>query len=161
MASKYCSSCTQKRLLSSFFSDTSNPGSKVLATCNICRAHKTRHNKRKALQPLDPNVPAKRQPTKAPTRPNPSILPPNPAKSRPKATIPPPNPPESRLEATKTNGRHDYTTPKATWGFGGVRRAKALTGWETRRERRLLPLLPRPLIYSSCGPRGFGGWPPR
>src|SRR3981081_3340602 len=126
MASKYCSSCTQKRLLSSFLSDTSNLGSKVLATCNICRAYKTRYNKRKALQPLDPNVLAKRRPTKAPTRPTPSILhlnpfesclaatippnpteshlaatiPPNPPESRPEATIPPPNPPELRPEPT-------------------------------------------------------------
>jgi hypothetical protein len=82
MASKYCSSCTQKRLLSFFLSDASNPGSKVLATCNICRAHKTKHNKRKALQPLDPNVPAKRRSTKALTRLNPSIHSLNPVESR-------------------------------------------------------------------------------
>jgi hypothetical protein len=41
-----------------------------------------------------------------------------------------------------------------------VQRAKALTGWETRWEPRLLPLLSRPVIYSSAGLRGFGGWPP-
>ena len=158
MDSKYCSSCAQKHLLSFFLKNASaDPGSKVFSTCITCR---DRCQKRKALQPLDPNIQVKRRvprPIKAPTRPNPLILPLNPIESRLAATIPPPNPPESRLEATKTNGRHDYTTPKATWGFGGVRRAKALTGWETRRERRLLPLLPRPLIYSSAGPRGFGG----
>jgi hypothetical protein len=41
-----------------------------------------------------------------------------------------------------------------------VQHAKALTGWETCWKPRLLPLLPRPLIYSSVGPWGFGGWPP-
>src|SRR5271156_2831450 len=99
MDSKYCSGCTQKRLLSSFLSDASNLGSKVLATCNICRASKSRYQKRKALQPLDPNIQAKRRvprPTKAPTRPKPLIPPPAPLESRPEATIPPPNPPESR-----------------------------------------------------------------
>jgi len=45
--------------------------------------------------------------------------------------------------------------------LGGVRRAKALTGWETRWELHLLPLLLHPLIYSSAGPRGFRGWPLR
>src|SRR5271154_2227183 len=101
MSSKYCSSCVQKRLLSCFLSDASNPASKVLATCASCRATKGRYSKRKALQPLDPNIQPKRRvprPTKASTRLNPSILPPVPAKTRPEATIPPPNPPESRLE---------------------------------------------------------------
>jgi hypothetical protein len=41
-----------------------------------------------------------------------------------------------------------------------VQHAKALTGWETRWERCVLPLLPGPVIYSSAGPWGFGGWPP-
>src|SRR5271155_2705757 len=110
MDSKYCSSCTQKRLLSCFLSEASNPASKVLATCASCRASKERYSKRKALQPLDPNIQAKRRVprlTKAPTRLNPSILPPNPveappvpAETRPEATIPPPNSPESRPEAT-------------------------------------------------------------
>src|SRR5271170_6439667 len=109
MDSKYCSSCTQKRLLSCFLRDASNPASKVLATCASCRASKERYSKRKALQPLDPNIQAKRRvprPTKTPTRLNPSILPPNPveappvpAETRPEVTIPPPNPLESRLGA--------------------------------------------------------------
>src|SRR5271155_5894551 len=122
MSSKYCSSCTQERLLSCFLKDASNPASKVLATCASCRAATARHSKRKALQPLDPNIQTKRRvprSTKAPTRLNPSILPPNPVEappvpaetrpeatippnspeSRPEATIPPPNPPESRLGA--------------------------------------------------------------
>src|SRR5271170_1598310 len=99
MDSKYCSSCTQKRLLSCFLSEASNPASKVLATCASCRATKGRYSKRKALQPLDPNIQPKRRvprPTKAPTRLNPSILPPNPveappvpAETRPEVTIPP------------------------------------------------------------------------
>src|SRR5271155_2930136 len=109
MSSKYCSSCTQERLLSCFLKDASNPASKVLATCASCRAATARHSKRKALQPLDPNIQTKRRvprSTKAPTCLNPSILPPNPveappvpAETRPEATIPPPNPPESRLGA--------------------------------------------------------------
>src|SRR5271155_3138496 len=109
MSSKYCSSCTQERLLSCFLKDASNPASKVLATCASCRAATARHSKRKALQPLDPNIQTKRRvprSTKAPTRLNPSILPPNPveappvpAETRPEANIPP-NPPESRPEAT-------------------------------------------------------------
>src|SRR5271154_219177 len=96
MSSKYCSSCTQERLLSCFLKDASNPASKVLATCASCRAATARHSKRKALQPLDPNIQTKRRvprSTKAPTRLNPSILPPNPAK-------PLPVPAETRPEAT-------------------------------------------------------------
>src|ERR1700723_3090493 len=103
MDSKYCSGCAQKRLLSCFLSDASNPASKVLATYALCRASRARSSKRKALQLLDPNIQAKRrvpQPTKAPTRPEATIPPPNPPESRLEATIPPPNPPESRLEAT-------------------------------------------------------------
>jgi hypothetical protein len=72
----------------------------------MCQAHKTRHSKRKALQLLNLNVPAKRRPTKAlnppESCPKPSIPPPAPLnlpKSRLKATIPLLNPLESRLEA--------------------------------------------------------------
>jgi hypothetical protein len=61
MSSKYCSSCAQKRLLSCFLLDDSNPVSKVLATCASCRATKARSSKRKALQPIDPNAPSKRR----------------------------------------------------------------------------------------------------
>src|SRR5271154_822559 len=63
MSSKYCSSCTQNRLLSCFLQDASNPASKVLATCASCRASNARYSKRKALQPLDPNIQAKRRST--------------------------------------------------------------------------------------------------
>jgi hypothetical protein len=42
MSSKFCSSCAQKRLLSCFLLDASNPTSKVLATCASCRATKAR-----------------------------------------------------------------------------------------------------------------------
>ena len=110
ISSKYCSSCAQKRLLSCFLSDASNPESKVLATCALCRASKAR-SKRKALQPLDPNVPSKRRargPPKALPHLEPVMAPPNPPKSRPEHPIPllrleapipiPPNPPESRPE---------------------------------------------------------------
>src|SRR5271154_2066401 len=110
MDSKYCSCCLQKRLLSSFLADASaNPGSKVFATCIPCRDRRRSKTKRKALQPLDPNIQPKRRvprSTKAPTHLNPSILPPNPveappvpAETRPEANIPP-NPPESHPEAT-------------------------------------------------------------
>jgi hypothetical protein len=60
MDSKYCSACAKKLPISSFLKDASaNPGSKVLKTCLLCR-NKSK-SKRKALQPLDPNIPAKRQ----------------------------------------------------------------------------------------------------
>src|SRR5271156_3914271 len=76
MDSKYCSSCLQKRLLSSFLADASaNPGSKVFATCIPCRDRRRSKTKRKALQPLDPNIQPKRRvprSTKASTRLNPS-----------------------------------------------------------------------------------------
>jgi hypothetical protein len=75
MSSKYCSSCTQKRLLSCFLLDPSNPASKEFKTCASCRASDAKSKKRKALQPLDPNVPAKKrrpvQPAKTLTRPEP------------------------------------------------------------------------------------------
>src|SRR5438045_260593 len=68
MSSKYCSSCAQLHLLSCFLSDASNPVSKVLATCALCRASRVRSSKRKPLQPLDPNIQAKKKPT-WPTKP--------------------------------------------------------------------------------------------
>ena len=110
MDSKYYSSYAQKCLLSFFLKNASaNPDSKVFSTCITCCDWCC---KRKALQPLDPNIQAKRRvpwPTKAPTRLNPSILPlnlvesrlpPNPPKSHPNPLIPPPAPLESRLETT-------------------------------------------------------------
>src|SRR5271155_6271851 len=119
MDSKYCSGCLQKCLLSSFLADASaNPGSKVFATCILCRDRRSK-TKRKALQPLDPNIQAKRRvprPTKAPTRLNPSILPPNPVEAPPvpaetgleelpqaetlEPSIAPPVPAKTRPEAT-------------------------------------------------------------
>jgi hypothetical protein len=99
MSSKYCSACIKKLPLSSFLASTSaDLGGKVFGTCIPCQ---DQYKKRKALQPLDPNIQAKRRvpkPTKAPTRLEATIPPPNPLKSRPEATIPPPNPPKSRLE---------------------------------------------------------------
>src|SRR5271167_910932 len=101
MDAKYCSSCFQKRLLSSFFKDASaGLGSRLWATCAPCRISQEKHKtKRKALQQLDPNIPPKKRAT-AYTRLKPLIPPPALLKSRPEATVPPPNPPESRLEAT-------------------------------------------------------------
>src|ERR1700733_5094287 len=69
MDSKYCSSCLQKHALSSFLKDTSSDlGSKMFSTCIPCRAKNSK--KRKALQPLCPNVPPKRR-----GRPKLSVLP--------------------------------------------------------------------------------------
>src|SRR5437016_3876108 len=115
MASKYCTTCYQRRLLPSFLADTSNPEGKFLNTCIKCRARRKRSYKRKALQPLDPNVPSKRpaiantKPTEAPliplpyvrskTRPEPSIHPLPPPESRPETPLPIPPIPKSRLEA--------------------------------------------------------------
>jgi hypothetical protein len=80
MDSKFCSSCYQKRLITSFFKDPSNSKSKVLKTCTMCRSSTLRsQNKRKALQPLAPNVPSKRpaiartKPAEAPSIPPPYI----------------------------------------------------------------------------------------
>src|ERR1700712_5204837 len=77
MASKYCSNCPYKQLLSSFLADPSNPRSKILSTCIKCRARDRARYKRKALQPLDSNAPSKR-PATARTKPTeaPSIRPP-------------------------------------------------------------------------------------
>jgi hypothetical protein len=104
MSFKYCLSCTRKCLLSCFLSDLSNLASKELKTCASCQACTAKSTKkRKALQPLDSNVLAKKrliQLTKALTRPEPVIALPNPPKLRLKATIPLPNLPESCLRAT-------------------------------------------------------------
>src|SRR5271163_1666287 len=101
MDSKYCSGCLQKLLLSSFLADASaNPGSKVFATCTPCRDRRSK-TKRKALQPLDPNVPSKRRargPPKALARPEPVIAPPNPPESRPEHSTLLHNLPLLRLE---------------------------------------------------------------
>ena len=59
MSSKYCSSCTQKLLLSSFLKDTLvAPTSRVFATCISCRVvrKKSTNKKRTALQSLDLNI---------------------------------------------------------------------------------------------------------
>jgi hypothetical protein len=89
-----------------FLKDASNPASKVLATCDTCRARtaksRTDKSKRKALQLLDPNIQAKRHVpwlTKALTYLKPLIPLLALFESCPKATIPPPNPPKSRLRA--------------------------------------------------------------
>jgi hypothetical protein len=98
MSSKCCSNCGQTRLLSAFLSDPSNPASKELKTCGPCRVSiaKSREKlrgekkKRKALQPLDPNISAKKRalsPAKTLARPA-LILPP----------LPPPPPPPPRPE---------------------------------------------------------------
>jgi hypothetical protein len=81
MASKFCSACTQKLLLSSFLADPFNPSSKIRATCINCRGRvaRVRDSKRKALQPFDSNIPSKRPlicraiSTKAPSIPSPYI----------------------------------------------------------------------------------------
>src|SRR5271169_3567718 len=114
MDSKYCSSCYQKRPLSSFFKDPSaGLDSRLWARCAPCRIAQEKYTtKRKALQQLDPNVPPKKRAI-AYTRPKPSIPPPAPLESRPEATIPP-NPPESRPEATIPPPNPLESRPKAT-----------------------------------------------
>jgi hypothetical protein len=96
MASKCCSTCAHTLPLSSFLADPSNSKSKIRVTCIKCRdLCRKSWLKRKALQPLDPNVPSKRRRT-ARTEPThtPSISPPHiPSETRPQTSIcPPPNP---------------------------------------------------------------------
>jgi hypothetical protein len=67
MSSKCCSNCRQTRLLSSFLLDPSKPAIKELKTYAPCRVsiaksrEKLKEEKRNALQPLDPNIPAKKR----------------------------------------------------------------------------------------------------
>jgi hypothetical protein len=99
MDSKYCSGCYQKRPLSSFAKNGST--GRLLASCAPCCTSQAKSNtKRKALQPLDPNIPPPKRRAAAYTHSKSTIPPPNPPASRLEATIPPPNPPESRLGAT-------------------------------------------------------------
>ena len=59
MDTKCCSKCAHTRLLSCFLKNASaNLDSKVFSTCIPCR---DQSNKRRALQPLDPNRPSKRR----------------------------------------------------------------------------------------------------
>ena len=112
MASKYCAHCIQKLLLPSFLADPCDPKSKTLTTCINCRARRWEKKKRKALEPLDPNIPSKRpkigctKPTKAPliplhiqpeTRPESSIRPLPSPESRPQAPLLIPPTPKSPL----------------------------------------------------------------
>lgn len=93
MDSKYCSQCLQKLPPSSFLANAAaDPGSKVFKTCIACRG-KSR-SKRKALQPLHPNIPSKRRVIR-PVEVERSIPPPKPAESRLESSILPPLP-ESR-----------------------------------------------------------------
>jgi hypothetical protein len=109
MASKCCSRCANTVLLSSFLKDPSNPKSRVFQLCAKCRAQAAvLRNKRKALQPLDANIPSKRpaaartKPTEAPFIPPPQIyaeIHPEPlicplplSESRPEAQLIPPVP---------------------------------------------------------------------
>ena len=115
--------CGQQRLLSFFLKDPSDLNSRSLKTCANCRASTARSiKKRKALGPIDPNIPSKRptiaraKPVKAPSIPPPqiqSVIRPEPAiyslpspESRPQAPLltllpvpelpsrpPPPSPP--------------------------------------------------------------------
>jgi hypothetical protein len=80
MAPKCCSKCAHTFPLTSFLKDPSNPKSKSLSFCIQCRTKATAsfHKcKRKALKPLEPNIPSKR-PAIANTKPRgaPSIPPP-------------------------------------------------------------------------------------
>jgi hypothetical protein len=104
MASKCCSKCAHTFLLSSFLADPSDSKSKIRKTCIKCRAKAQETYKRKALEPLDPNIPSKRptigrtMPTEAPsipllrlrseTRPESSIRPVPLPESRPQTPLP-------------------------------------------------------------------------
>src|SRR5438045_703890 len=98
MASKCCSKCAHTLPLSSFLADPSNPGSKIRITCIKCRSQERARLKRKALEPLDPNVPSKRptisraKPTEAPSIPPPHVQ----SETRPECPLPPQ---ESRPQA--------------------------------------------------------------
>ena len=100
--SKYCSSCCQKRPLSSFYKDPSaSLGSRVMATCAPCRAtHERYRNRQKANQQLDPDMPPpKRRRLKTPLIP--CLETPLPLANLPKSRLETPtyaNPPELRLE---------------------------------------------------------------
>ena len=86
--------------LSVFLKDASNPVGKVLATCDTCRARTAKSKKRKALQPLDSNIQAKRRVPPAPTCLNPSIPPLNHVESRLEPSIAPLVPAKTHLETT-------------------------------------------------------------
>jgi len=97
--SKFYSSCYQSRLFPSFLKDPSNSESKILKTCITCRTRTIQsRNKRKALQPLDPNIPSKRpaiantRPIEAPLIPPPHVR----SETRLESSI---HPPESRPPA--------------------------------------------------------------
>jgi hypothetical protein len=67
MDPKYCSACLRKQPPSSSLRDTSAKiGSRVYATCIVCRGKSA--TKRKALRELDPNLPSKRCATGSKTR---------------------------------------------------------------------------------------------
>jgi hypothetical protein len=105
MASKFCSACTQKLILSSFLTDPFNSSSKIRATCISCRNRQARgrDKKRKALQSLDPNISSKRpticraKPTKAPSIPPPYTR----SETCPESSIRPLPSPESRPQAPR------------------------------------------------------------
>jgi hypothetical protein len=62
MDSKCCSRCAHTLLLSSFLDDPSNLESIIRATCLKCRTQQRAvraKSKRKAPEPLNPNVPSK------------------------------------------------------------------------------------------------------
>ena len=96
MSSKCCSNCGQTRVLSFFLANPSKPASKKLKTCAPCRVSRTKskaklkEEKRKALQPLDPNIPAKKRafsPAKTLARPAPILPPLSPLPPRPEPSL--------------------------------------------------------------------------
>ncbi|KID81448.1 ATP-dependent DNA helicase PIF1 [Metarhizium guizhouense ARSEF 977] len=133
MDSKYCSSCLQKHVLSSFLKDTSSDlGSKIFSTCIPCRTKNSK--KRKALQPACPDVPPKRRgrpklsvlPTSRPTRP---LLIPRPLESalpplRESPTRPSPSAAQPRNPQVVPPGQHTAHShaaggflPTEQWGY--------------------------------------------
>ena len=146
MDSKCCSTCAHTPSLSCFLKNASaNPDSRIFVTCISCR---DRSKKRRALQPPDPNAPAKRattRPARAGTDVERSIPPPKPSHLLPQPASPLPLPlqPEPRQLApppfeTPQVPPHPPAQPQATgflpaaqWGY--IQRFNAAMG-EVRME---------------------------
>src|SRR5437762_5860213 len=60
MDSKWCSTCTDSRPITSFLKDPTDQSSRVLATCSACRVHKKRN--RDASRELDASIPPENVP---------------------------------------------------------------------------------------------------
>src|SRR5204863_9960085 len=68
MDSKWCSTCTDSRPITSFLKDPTDQSSRVLPTCSACRVHKKRN--RDASRELDASIPPRERPARRPKRTN-------------------------------------------------------------------------------------------